>query len=85
MKKEEWMQLHTLLVQVKRYCEEQGLDCDFSKYNALGITPSHVYRRKGEHKQAVFVLAAEFAAMAKRSDIRSKKHSEKNCVHTLAV
>ena len=85
MNKEELIQLHTLLVQVKKYCEAKGLDCDFSKYNDLGVTPSQVYRKREEHKKAVFLLAAEFAAMAERNKIRRKKTLTKNYAPTLAV
>ena len=73
MKKEELIQLHTLLVQVKKYCEERGLECDFSKYNELHIAPSQVHRKREEHKKAVFLLAAEFAAMAERNIMRRKR------------
>jgi hypothetical protein len=85
MEKEELIQLHTLLVQVKKYCEEKGLDCDFSKYNDLDITPSQVYRKREEHKKAVFLLAAEFAAMAKKNKIRRRETLEKHCAPTLTV
>ena len=64
MKKEELIHLHMLLAQLKKYCVETGLDCDFSKYNDLGISPFQVHRSKEEHKQAIFVLGTELASMA---------------------
>ena len=64
MKKEELIHLHMLLAQLKKYCVEKGLDCDFSKYNDLGISPFQVHRSKEEHKQAIFVLGTELASMA---------------------
>ena len=64
MKKEELIHLHLLLVQVKKHCEEQGLDCDFRRYQELGISPIEIHRSKDEHKQAIFVLATELASMA---------------------
>jgi hypothetical protein len=64
MKKEELVHLHMLLAQLKKYCEEHGLDCDFSKYQELEISPFQVHRSKDEHKQAIFVLGTELASMA---------------------
>jgi hypothetical protein len=66
MNKEELIQLHTLLVQVKEYFEENNFDCDFTKYNELGITPLRLHRRKEEHKQAVFILLTELILAAKK-------------------
>ena len=63
MKKEELIHLHLLLAQLKKYCLENGLDCDFRRYNDLGISPFQVHRSKEEHKQAIFVLAFEMALM----------------------
>jgi hypothetical protein len=62
MKKEELVHLHLLLAQLKKYCEETGLDCDFTKYNELDISPFQMHRSKEEHKQAVFVLGTELVA-----------------------
>jgi hypothetical protein len=64
MKKEELIHLHLLLAQLKKYCEEQGLDCDFTRYQELGISPIEIHRSKEEHKQAIFVLATDLASMA---------------------
>ncbi|MEA2033843.1 MAG: UPF0058 family protein [Euryarchaeota archaeon] len=64
MKKEEVVHLHKLLVHVKKCFEENGLDCDFQKYNELDITPLDMQGSKEEHKQAIFVLASEMASKA---------------------
>jgi hypothetical protein len=64
MKKEEVVYLHMLLAQLKKFFEQHGLDCDFSKYRELNISPFQVHRSKDEHKQAVFVLGKELASMA---------------------
>jgi hypothetical protein len=63
MKKGEVVHLHMLLAQMKKFCEQHGLDCDFSKYQELDISPFQVHRSKDEHKQAIFVLGTEFASM----------------------
>jgi len=69
MKKEELVHLHMLLAQFKKYCEESGLNGDFSRYKKLGISPFQVHRSKEEHKQAIFVLVTELASMAARETL----------------
>jgi len=64
MKKEEVVHLHKLLFHMKKCFEENGLDCDFEKYNELYITPRDMQRSKEEHKRAVFLLASELASKA---------------------
>ncbi|RCV63195.1 hypothetical protein C5S53_15215 [Methanophagales archaeon] len=64
MKKEELIHLHMLLAQLKRYCEENDLNCDFSKYNEMDISPFQVHRSKEDHKQAIFLLVAELSSLA---------------------
>ena len=62
MKKAELLQLHMLLAKFKKSCEEKGLDCDFTEYKELGISPFQVHRSLKEHKQAIFVLALALVA-----------------------
>ncbi len=69
MKKEELIHLHLLLAQLKKYCEEHGLECSFEKYNELGISPFQVHRSKEEHKRAVLVLGTELASLAMRDNL----------------
>ena len=77
MRKEELVHLHMLLAQMKKFCEEKGLDCDFSKYDDLHISPIQVHRSKEEHKQAIFVLGTELASMAARDNpAEAKKHQK---------
>ncbi len=68
MKKEELVHLHMLLAQMKKFCEENSLDCDFSRYKELQISPFQVHRSKEEHKRAIFVLGTELASMAVKSN-----------------
>jgi len=70
MHKEELIHLHTLMVQLKKYFEEER-DGSFSNYESLHISPVHVHRSKAEHKHAIFVLGTE---LAKR--ISKDNHSE---------
>ena len=66
MKKEELVHLHMLLAQLKKFCEQHGWDCDFSKYQELNISPFQIHRSKNEHIQAVFVLVTALASMASK-------------------
>jgi hypothetical protein len=68
MKKEELVHLHLLLAQLKKYCEENDVDCDFTRYNELGISPFQVHRSKEEHKQAVFVLGTELVSLTAKNN-----------------
>lgn len=77
MEKEELIHLHMLLAQIKKYCEEKGLNCDFSKYNELGISPYQVHRSKEEHKQAIFLLGTALASMAAKNMAASNPASKK--------
>ncbi len=73
MKKEELVHLHLLLAQLKKYCEIEGVNCDFARYNELGITPFQVHRSKDDHKQAVFILGTELVSLAARSNFPVNK------------
>ena len=56
------IQLHTLMVQMKRFFEDSGKG-EFSQYHSLDISPIHVHRSKAEHKHAIFVLGKEIATI----------------------
>jgi len=65
MKKTELVHLHMLLAHFMKYCEEKGLDCEFTKYKELSISPIQIQRSMKEHKQAIFVLALALMAATK--------------------
>ncbi|MDI6886048.1 MAG: UPF0058 family protein [archaeon] len=73
MKKEELIHLHRFLAQVMKYFEENGLNCDFKRYRELEISPLQVHRSKEEHKQAIFVLGIELAALAVKKPENPKR------------
>ena len=58
MHKDELLQLHSLLCQVKRYFEDSGLplDGEFRDYDSLSVSPQHIHKSKTDHKRAVFLL-----------------------------
>jgi len=62
MKKEELVHLHMLLLQFKKFCEENGFCSDFRYYHQLEISPFNVHRSKEEHKRAIFVLVTELVS-----------------------
>jgi hypothetical protein len=69
MKKEELVQLHMLLLQFKKFCEEHGYVSEFSHYHQLEISPFQVHRSKEEHKRAIFVLVTELVASLTESRV----------------
>ena len=44
MHKEELIQLHTYMAQMKRYFERHGVTHEFDDYKALSISPVHIHR-----------------------------------------
>lgn len=63
MQKDELIQMHTLLCQIKNHFEEQGVPREtFDQYNRMGVSPVHVHRSKTDHKRAIFILGQELAA-----------------------
>ena len=63
MHKDELLELHEQLVQIKDYFERhEHIDEDFFEtYRMLDVSPSHVHKSKSEHKHAVFVLGRALA------------------------
>ena len=66
MQKDELIQLHTFLLQLKTHLEDlignDGLE-QFEVYNLLNVTPYQVYKSKREHTLAVFTLSKGIADM----------------------
>lgn len=71
MQKEELIQLHTFLLQLKIHLEEMVEDDGseaFVAYEKLDISPYQVYKSKREHKLAVFKLSKGIADLLKQND-----------------
>jgi hypothetical protein len=65
MHKDELIQMHTLLCQIKSHIETSTTtqaDSWFAEYKTMGISPIHVHRSKAEHKKAIFVLGKEISS-----------------------
>jgi hypothetical protein len=64
MQKDELIQLHTFLLQLKSHLEEylghNGV-AEFKRYQKLAVTPYQVYKSKREHTLAVFILSKGIA------------------------
>lgn len=71
MQKDELIQMHTLLCQIKNHLQNTGVaELDsFEEYEQLGISPVHVHRSKGEHKRAIFLLGKELAHFASHGEL----------------
>ncbi|MCK4901897.1 MAG: UPF0058 family protein [Thermoplasmatales archaeon] len=65
MQKDELIQLHTFLLQLKTHLEEivDNGGVDFHAYDKLDVTPYQVYKSKREHKLAVFTLSKGIASL----------------------
>lgn len=64
MQKDELIQLHTFLIQLKTHLEyivENNGGAEFKFYEKLNVTPYQVYKSKREHKLAVFTLSRGIA------------------------
>lgn len=71
MQKDELIQMHTLLCQIKNHLQTTGVaeGDSFREYERLGISPVHVHRSKGEHKRAIFLLGKELAHFAAHGEL----------------
>ncbi len=71
MQKDELIQLHTFLLQLKTHLEDivknNGINA-FMPYEKLDITPYQVYKSKREHKLAVFSLSKGIADLLSNND-----------------
>ena len=76
MHKDELLQLHSLLCQMKRYFEDSGLpvDGEFVEYDGLNCSPQHIHKSKLQHKRAVFLLGKELAEALGGVDELSNTH-----------
>ncbi len=63
MHKDELIQMHTLLCEIKTHLEQHGVTGPeaFLEYREMGVSPIHVHRSKSEHKRAIFTLGKELA------------------------
>lgn len=71
MQKDELIQMHTLLCQIKNHLEHTGVATpeNFREYDGLGVSPVHVHRSKGDHKRAIFLLGKELASFASSGEL----------------
>ena len=66
MQKDELIQLHTFLLQLKTHLEDivaNNGGIEFFSYKKLDVSPHQVYKSKREHKLAVFTLSKGIATL----------------------
>lgn len=74
MQKDELIQLHTFLLQLKTHLEEivdNNGGQEFHSYEKLDVTPYQVYKSKREHKLAVFTLSKGIANLMANNNCQS--------------
>ncbi len=71
MQKDELIQLHTFLYQMRTHVEQLCENNEFAtvnKYEKLEITPYQIHKSKREHKLAVFTLSKDIAGILSSSN-----------------
>ena len=71
MQKDELIQIHTFLLQLRTHLEDMVEDngsCSFQTYEKLNVSPFQVYKSKREHKLAVFKLCEGMANLLSDND-----------------
>ena len=79
MRKDEIIQMHALLRAMKQHVEmEYGIDEEaFGEYEQLGVKPELVFEKKGEHQEALMMLAKRIAdELAKEGSYSSDGEDE---------
>ena len=75
MHKDELIQLHTLLCQVKAHFERSmTVNGHFKDYETYGVSPQHIHKSKLQHKRAVFLLGKDLAETLSGADEFSNAH-----------
>src|SRR5687767_9620433 len=76
MHKDELIQLHTLLCQVRNVLERAGIgnEAPFKEYETYGVAPQHIHKSKLQHKRAVFLLGKDLATALGGTDDLSNAH-----------
>jgi hypothetical protein len=73
MQKDELIQLHTFLYQMRSVVESlyENNGCNCHHYEKLDITPYQIHKSKREHTLAVFTLSKDIAGMMSDNHIDS--------------
>ncbi|MDR3102588.1 MAG: UPF0058 family protein [Methanocalculaceae archaeon] len=73
MQKEELLQLHMLMVQIKKYYESfSGNTVPTEEYDAMQISPIHIHKSKNLHRVALLTLGNEIVT---EMNSREKPHT----------
>lgn len=76
MHKDELIQLHTMLCQLKHHFERTTMNAavHFREYEDYGVAPTHIHKSKMQHKRAVFLLSKDLAGTINGQDEYSNVH-----------
>ncbi len=79
MHKDELLQLHSLLSQMKRFFEESGIEAkeEFQEYEDLRVSPQHIHKSKTDHKRAVFMLGKGLTELVIQDDRHLERMRER--------
>ena len=87
MQKDEVIQLHMFLQQIRsqleQICNHNG--DDHNSYEKLKVTPYNIYRSKREHKIAVFILSKDIADILSSDKIDTGLENISNRLDLMAV
>ena len=86
MHKDELIQLHTMLCQLKNWFEQNGsiANAPFKEYVQYGVWPHHIHKSKLHHKRAVFLLGKELAEAIGSGDEFTATHKVSHRLNELA-
>jgi hypothetical protein len=79
VRKDESLQIHALLRLLKQHVERKhGISTEaFQEYEELDVKPEHVYKKKGEHQEAMVMLSNRIADELSKADGSSTDEEEK--------
>jgi hypothetical protein len=77
MRKQEYIHIHALLVEVTRYLiENEAMSAEtLSAYDALGTRPTSIHKSKQNHREAIMVLSSAIKPCLKETPTDVQKHS----------
>ena len=79
VQKEALIQLHMLMMQVKKCCETISNDeIPSGRYDALEISPLHIHKDKNAHKIALLTLGDEIVCHIHRHSMQMMKYPSGN-------
>jgi len=87
MHKDELLQLHSLLCQMKRFFEESGVNLEgpFREYDDLSVSPQHIHKSKTDHKRAVFLLGKGLSEVVMTDNLQTQRRMRERFLRLASV